>query len=292
LTLAGQSLARENCAAFGPVVAMPLIVSAAVAVSVNVMVCAGGGQKFLGLILQLKARLAGTSFTVPLVRVIVAWDDLVVSATALALSITAALAGTVAGAVYVVGTPLAALVGLIVPHPGEQLVPFCVSVQVTPAFVASLPIVAVNCCVALTGMIPLFGETAETAIAGTVTVADEDLVESETDEAVTVTVKSVDGGPGAVYVTAAPPVVEVGETLPQGAVEHETVHVTPLLLGSLPTVAVNSCVVPASTVAVWGSVSTVIAGTVIVAEAIAKGLVTEVAVTVTVKSLAGRPGAV
>jgi hypothetical protein len=197
LTLAGQLLVSENCAAFGPVVVMPLMVSAVVATSVNVIVCAGGGQKFLGLILQLKARLAGTSFTVPLVSVIVALEDLVVSATAVALSMTVALDGTVAGAVYVVGTPLAALVGLIVPHPGEQLVPFCVSVQVTPALVASLLIVAVNCCVALTGMIPLFGETAETAIAGTVTVADEDLVESETDVAVTATVKSVDGSPGA-----------------------------------------------------------------------------------------------
>jgi hypothetical protein len=271
---------------------MPLMVSAAVAVSVNVIVCAGGGQVLVGRILQRKARLAGTSFTVPLVSVIVALDDLVVSATALAFRMTVALDGTVAGAVYVVSAPLAALVGLVWPHPGEQSVPFCVSVQVTPAFVASLLIVAVNCCVALTGMIALFGETAETTIAGIVTVACEDLVESETDVAVTATVKSVDGSPGAVYVIATPLAVEVGETLPQGDGEHETVHVTPLLLGSLPTVAVNCCVVPASTVALWGSMPTVIANTVTIAEAIAKGLATEVAVTVTVKSLAGGPGAV
>jgi hypothetical protein len=152
--------------------------------------------------------------------------------------------------------------------------------------------VAVNACVEFIGMNPLGGETAGTLIAGTVTVADDDLVVSETDVAVTVTVKSLGGGPGAVYVVAPPLAVDVGATLPQGVAEQCTVQVTPLLFRSLPTVAVNRCVVPASTVAFRGSVSTVIAGTVTVAEAIAKELDTEVAVTVTAKSLGGGPGAV
>jgi len=61
----------------------------------------------------------------------------------------------------------------------------------------------------------------------------------------------------------------------------------------LPTVAVNSCVFVATTVADVGSVSTVIAGTVIVAELTAMGLAAEVAVRVTVTSLVGEaPGAV
>jgi len=58
--------------------------------------------------------------------------------------------------------------------------------------------VAVNCCVALMGMSPLRGETAETLIAGTVTVATDDLVVSVTEVAVIVTAKSDSGGGGAV----------------------------------------------------------------------------------------------
>jgi len=88
-------------------------------------------------------------------------------------------------------------------------------------------------------------------------------------------------------VVAVPLAVEVGEIVPQGAGEQDTAQVTPLLLGSLATVAVNCCVVPASTVAFRGSVSTVIAGTVMLAEADAKRLATDVAVRVTVKSLIG-----
>ena len=64
------------------------------------------------------------------------------------------------------------------------------------------------------------------------------------------------------------------------------------MLVSFPTVAVNGAVDPASTVAPGGATDTVIAGTVIVAEAMAKELDTEVAVTVTAKSLGGGPGAV
>jgi len=91
---------------------------------------AGGGQ-FVA-ILHEKARLAGMSFTVPFVSVMVPLDDFVVSVAAIALRVTVPLAGTVAGAVYVVGAPLAVAAGLTVPHVGEQAVPLCVRVQVMP----------------------------------------------------------------------------------------------------------------------------------------------------------------
>jgi hypothetical protein len=54
----------------------------------------------------------------------------------------------------------------------------------------------------------------------------------------------------------APLAVEVGETEPQGAVEHVTLQVTPLFAESLTTVAVNCFVVPACTVAEAGDTET------------------------------------
>src|SRR5690348_11756641 len=138
------------------------------------------------------------SLSVPLVRVKVAVAVVVVSAAALALIVTAAFVGRVAGAVKVVGAPLAVVAGLTVPHVGAQLAPFCVSVQLTPAFVGSFLTVVVNCWVALIGMIPLTGETVCTTMAGTVTVAAADFVVSVTDVAVRVTVRSSGDSPGAV----------------------------------------------------------------------------------------------
>jgi hypothetical protein len=64
-------------------------------------------------------------------------------------------------------------------------------------------------------------------------------------------------------------------------------QVTPLFAGSLCTVAVKVCVAPAPTVADVGSTVTDSAGTVIVAAALRDESVTEVAVMVTVTSLAG-----
>jgi hypothetical protein len=84
----------------------------------------------------------------------------------------------------------------------------------------------------------------------------------------------------------------VGATVPQPAAEQDTAQVTPLLPGSLLTVAVNCAVDPAITVAPGGSTSRAIAGTVTVAEAIARELAADVAVTVTIRSLGGGPGAV
>jgi hypothetical protein len=136
------------------------------------------------------------TFTVPFVSVMLALEDLVASAAAIALRVTAAPAGTVAGAVKVVATPLAVAAGFRVPHAGEQLVPFSVTVQFRPALLGSLLTVALKVCVALMGMIPLGGERLETLMAGTVTVAVDDLVVSVTDVAVTDTVRSLAGGVG------------------------------------------------------------------------------------------------
>ncbi len=139
-----------------------------------------------------KFRLAGTSFTVPTVSVIVAARDLVVSATEVALIVTAGFAGSAAGAVYVEGAPLAVAAGATVPHPGEHEVPPWVSAQVTPLFAGSFRTVAVYCCVALTGIRAAPGET-ETLIAGIVMVAEPVLEESATEVAVRVTVRLLTG---------------------------------------------------------------------------------------------------
>ncbi len=83
-----------------------------------------------------------------------------------------------------------------------------------------------------------------------------------------------------------PLAVAVGETVPHGAAEHATVQVTPLLAGSLVTVAVNCFVAPASTVAVDGVTETerAVEGIVMVAEAVFDESATELAVIVTVKA--------
>jgi len=83
-----------------------------------------------------KSKLAGTISTVPFVTVIVALADFVVSVTEVAVTVTIAGVGTAAGAVYVVGAPLAVLAGLNVPHV-EHGVPLCETVQLTPAFAGS-----------------------------------------------------------------------------------------------------------------------------------------------------------
>jgi hypothetical protein len=82
--------------------------------------------------------------------------------------------------------------------------------------------------------------------------------------------------------------VAVGEIVPHGAGEHETVQVTPLFPGSLLTVAVNGAILPVRTVAESGVTETVVPGTVTAAELDTAALATEVAVMVTAKSPAGR----
>ena len=81
--------------------------------------------------------LAGTSFTVPFVRVIAAPLVLLVSLTDVATIANAVFVGSVEGAVYVVASPLAVAVGAVEPQLGEHAAPFCVSAQVTPLFAPS-----------------------------------------------------------------------------------------------------------------------------------------------------------
>ena len=179
--------------------------------------------------------------------------------------------------------PLAVLLGATVPHAGEQEIPPWVRVQVTPLFAGSFRTVGAYCCVALTGMRAELGET-ETLIARTVMVAEPDFDVSATEVAVMVTCKLLSGGlAGALYVTELlvtllrVPAPDVGDM----------VQVTPLLLGSKLTVAVKDSVPPACTRAALGVRETVIAGTLTVAEPDFDGSATEVAVMVTVTSLAG-----
>lgn len=165
--------------------------------------------------------------------------------------------------------------------------------QVTPLVLGSLATVAVNCAVDPASTVAPAGAT-ETVIAGTVIVAEVAAKGLATEVAVSVSVKSLAGGvPGAVYVVVAPLSVEAGETAPQGAGEQDNVQVTPLLLASFPTVAVNCAVDAASTVAVVGATVTATDGTVIVAEADLVASAAEVAVRVTIKLfIAGAAGAV
>src|SRR6266852_4459473 len=88
------------------------------------------------------------------------------------------------------------------------------------------------------------------------------------------------------------PLAEMVDEIVPHTAEHTvppcvSVQVTPLLAGSLLTVAVNCCVRFAGSRVPAGAVDTVIAATVTLAEADAEVLETEVAVMVTVKLLAG-----
>jgi len=85
---------------------------------------------------------------------------------------------------------------------------------------------------------------------------------------------------------AAPLRVAVGKTLPQGASEQDTLHVTPLLVGSLPTAAmIFGTLSVASTLTVDGVTEMVTYGTVMVTAADLVVSATDVAITFTVRSL-------
>ena len=88
---------------------------------------------------------------------------------------------------------------------------------------------------------------------------------------------------------AAPLRVGLGETLPQGPGEHETLQLTPLLPGSFSTVATMFGTLPAASrlSMLDGVTETVTKGTVMVTVADLVESVFEVAVTVTVRSLVG-----
>lgn len=72
----------------------------------------------------------------------------------------------------------------------------------------------------------------------------------------TITVSPADSSSGAVKVVAPPLGVVVGEIVPQEEVAHDADHVTPLLDGSLVTVAINLVEAPASSVVVTGLMAT------------------------------------
>jgi hypothetical protein len=128
---------------------------------------------------------------------------------------------------------------------------------------------------------------------GTVIESEADLVLSATDVAVMVTERLAATVLGAVYVVAAPLAVAAGDTVPQGAVEHDTVQVTPLFDESLATVALIFRDWPCSTVcAVDGETDTERAMTATEPGADLVLSATEVAVTVTDRLADTEPGAV
>jgi hypothetical protein len=104
------------------------------------------------------------------------------------------------------------------------------------------------------------GET-ETKIAGNVTFAEAVFVGSATEAATTATVTLLAGGVlGAEYVVDAPLAVATGDTVPHGAVGHDTDHLTPLLVESLLTLAVMFALALACTVAAVCESDTLIGG--------------------------------
>jgi hypothetical protein len=186
------------------------------------------------------------------VNVIVDAADFVPSLTDVAVSVTAAGVGTLAGAVYVIPTPEALAFAESVPH-AVPLQPAPLSAQLTPLFCASFITVALNPCVppgACT--LAVFGETA-TAIAGgavIVIVAAADLLVSATAVAVTITVAGEGTVPGAVNVIVAPEALAVLDSAPHAAPAHpapDSAHVTPRFSGSFVTVALKLCCCPVCT---------------------------------------------
>jgi len=86
-----------------------------------------------------------TDTPTPVVTVIVAVADTAVLAMDVVTTVTFGFRGTVDGAVYVAAFPLGVVAGAMVPQPGEQLAPPCVSDQLTPLLFGSFMTVAVNC---------------------------------------------------------------------------------------------------------------------------------------------------
>ena len=86
-----------------------------------------------------------TDTPTPVVTVTVAVADTAELATDVATTVTFGFPGTVDGAVYVAAFPLGVVAGAMVPQPGEQLAPPCVSDQLTPLLFGSFMTVAVNC---------------------------------------------------------------------------------------------------------------------------------------------------
>jgi hypothetical protein len=166
---------------------------------------------------------------------------LLVSVTDLAVSVTTAGVGTLAGAVYVIAVPEALDVVDSVPQVAPEQ-PAPVNAHVTPLFWESFATVAVKVVVFVvcTEAVVLFRVTAiAAAVALIFTCADALLLLCAWETAVTVTVAGEGTVAGAVYIPAAliVPCVESPPATPF------TCHVT-AVLDVLKTVAVNGLVVP------------------------------------------------
>jgi hypothetical protein len=161
------------------------------------------------------------------VMAIVVENDLVGSVTDVAVTVTLPPEGAVAGAVYVVPTPLFVLVGLNEPH--AVMVPHA-TVHVTSGFpeTSFATVAPIEYCAFICRDAGGEGMLTEIGIGATMVIcAEMDLLPSATDVAVTITVVPVGIAEGAVYVTAATlslvPKVPHAVVLPQ-----VTVHVTEL----------------------------------------------------------------
>lgn len=192
--------------------------------------------------------------------------------------------GGVDGAVYVTGAPLAEVSGAIVPQSEAE---HC-SVQLTPRSFGSSLTVAVICTVDRAATFPDAEELTATWIAGTVSVVEAEIAALSAAVAVMVTVRSAAGAAGgALNVLAAPLAVVTGDTLPQGALGQETLHLTPALPGSLTSVAVTCVDEPAGTVLVARDSEIGLLATVICTLAVTEEPASALAVIVTVRSAAG-----
>jgi hypothetical protein len=197
--------------------------------------------------------------------VIAAVAVFVVSVTDVAVSVTNGGVGIAAGAVYVTATPEALVAGATVPQVAP-VHPVPDNAQLTPAFAVSFVTVALNACASPTVTLAVVSESVtptpvEAAV--TVIVAAPAFVPSATDVAVAVTAAGLGALAGAVYVTAVPDTLLVAESTPHAAALQPapvSAQVTPLLVLSLATVAVNGCVCPATTEAVPGATVTAITG--------------------------------
>ena len=272
----------------------PALPTSFVTVAVKFNVCDTGIPPRFGV--RLKLTLPDTTA----VMVIVAAADFETSATEVAVSVTVAGVGTLAGAVYVTATPDKLEVGITVPHVAPQPAPD--TAQVTPLFPVSFCKVAVNACVPPVWTLVVVSDNVTAIGAGaavTVIVAATDFVPSATEVAVSVTAAGVGTLAGAVYVTATPDALEVGVTAPHVAPLQpapDTVQVTPLFAASFCTVEVNACDPLTCTDAVVSDSATAIAGgvavTVIIAAADFVLSATDVAVIVTVAGAGTLGGAV
>jgi len=159
--------------------------------------------------------------------------------------------------------------------------------QLTPLLLGSFPTVAEMFGTVVAAAVDAVVGVTETVANGTVMVTAKDLVGSNNEVAVIVTLASLAGGvAGALYVTPKG-LGLVRLPMPDGG---EMDQDTPWEAISLVTEAEIGSVNPACTLPAGGVAATETAGTVMITELAAEGFATEVAVTVTVRSLARGAG--